>query len=453
MKARLLVADGGSAEGGDSVIEVAHEALLREWPKLAGWIGQRREAFRLADRVRTEANAWRDGGPARRHRRPWAADVIEDARARLAQAGLLEHLQDDPDVKRLLTPEVEWILEELRWDATTHTRRRDIGQRLAEIGDPRHGVGVIEGLPDILWRPIPGGEVEIEGHGRFVVAPFRMAAFPITFAQFRAFLEAKDGYDNRRWWEDLKHEPPDPAWQSPLANHPVTDVSWCDATAFCRWFTEKLRLEVRLPGEQEWQWAAQSAKEGFHYAWGADWQAGLANTRESDINRTTAVGMYPQGDSRQEASDLAGNVEEWCRNEYANPKRIDPGGEESRVLRGGSWFFDRDYARADYRDDNPPDFRFFNFGFRVVVSSPHPLNTAQRDRRALQSEKKEAHTHAGSRTTKAHYRSADRRHRHEPRTPQPRGNRPRSQKRNSHRSAYQQHESRSIRGRNTGRPR
>jgi hypothetical protein len=78
LKARLLVADRGATAGEDPVIEVAHEALLREWPRLAGWIDQRREAFRLAERVRTEANAWMDGDPSRHHRRPWAADVIED---------------------------------------------------------------------------------------------------------------------------------------------------------------------------------------------------------------------------------------------------------------------------------------------------------------------------------------------------------------------------------------
>ena len=281
-----------------------------------------------------------------------------------------ERLRDDPAVARPSEPEVDRLLAELQLEATTHTRRKEIGQRLAEIGDPRRGVGVIDGVPDILWRPIPGGEVEIEGHGSFVVEPFHMAAFPVTSGQFRAFLEAKDGYDNQGWWEGLERKARDKAWQSPLANHPLTDVSWYDAAAFCRWLTARLRYEVRLPDEQEWQCAAQSAQPGFAYPWGPNWREGLANTRESGINRTTAVGMYPRGDSLQKVSDLAGNVWEWCRNEYGKPKRTQPGGTESRVLRGGSWLYIQVNARAVFRNYDRPVFRYFFIGFRVVCSSP-----------------------------------------------------------------------------------
>ena len=103
---------------------------------------------------------------------------------------------------------------------------------------------------------------------------------------------------------------------------------------------------------------------------GPEWREGAANTNESEIRRTTAVGMYPQGDSLQGVSDLAGNVWEWCRNEYEKPERTQPGGTESRVLRGGSWYFIREYARAGYRYYSHPGDRISNLGFRVVCSSP-----------------------------------------------------------------------------------
>ncbi len=359
--ARLLVAD-------DLVIEVAHEALLREWPTLARWIDERREAFGIEASVRVEAHAWMEAGA--HWRRAWNDELIDARRRKLAEADLLNNLLRDPAVDQFLRPELDWILAELQDDATTHQRRRDIGQRLAVIGDPRPGVGVISGVPDIVWRAVPGGEVDIEKHGRFVVKLFHMAAYPITFGQFRAFLEAEDGYDNERWWKDLESKDRDSAWQDPLTNHPVTDVSWYDAMAFCRWLSARLAIEVRLPDEREWQWAAQSAQPDDVYPWGPEWLAGRANTNESGIRRTTAVGMYPQGNSLQRVSDLAGNVWDWCLNEYAKPKRVQAGGTESRVLRGGSWNGSQDNARAGSRGSSPPDFRYYNIGFRVVCSSP-----------------------------------------------------------------------------------
>ena len=232
---------------------------------------------------------------------------------------------EDATIARLLTPEVEWILNELQDDSTTSQRRRDIGQRLAELGDPREGTGLAgDGLPDILWRAIPAGSVEIEGHGRFQVAEFHIDAYPITFLQFRAFLDAEDGFSNSKWWTDLQYKDTDPAWRDPLTNHPLTHVSWYDATAFCRWLSAKRKREIRLPDEHEWQWAAQNARTGYNFPWGPDWKEGFANTDESGIRRTTAVGMFPRGDSAQGVSDLAGNIWEWCRNEYQTPQKIGP---------------------------------------------------------------------------------------------------------------------------------
>jgi len=364
-EARLLV----------SVIEVAHEALLREWPALALWIEERREALHLRERVKAETQIWVRGDESSRRQRPWRADLIDDHRKTLEAAGLLDPLLKDPGVARLLTPEVEWILGELAWDETSNLRRWEIGRRLAEIGDPRPGVGVINGVPDILWRPILGGIVEIEGHGKFPVEPFEMAVYPVTFAQFRAFLNAQDGYADQRWWNGLNLEDSVPAWESTLTNHPVTDVSWFDATAFCRWLSARLDRGVRLPDEWEWQQAAQSGKE-YEYPWGPKWLDGRANTRESDIQHKTAVGMFPRGDSEQRVSDLAGNVWEWCRNEYKHPRESGAAGdEEPRVVRGGSWDFLDVVAHAGRRHDHHPSVRFNALGFRVASS---PIGNAGR---------------------------------------------------------------------------
>lgn len=87
---------------------MAHEALLREWPRLAVWIDESHEAFHLAGRVRTEAQLWN----GRDRQRGWEPYYIDQARKRLALPGLLAQLLEDAHVARFLTPEEGWLLEE-----------------------------------------------------------------------------------------------------------------------------------------------------------------------------------------------------------------------------------------------------------------------------------------------------------------------------------------------------
>lgn len=281
----------------------------RHGPTAAFRIKGPREALRLRNRVREEARVWADGG--RPAVRLWKHELLDPARRLLADAGLLADLERDADRADFLAPEADWLLAELLCRSTDHARREAIGIRLSEIGDPHQGVGLREDrLPDNLWCEIPAGEVEIEDHGAFQVAPFRIAAYPVTYAHYKAFLEAEDGYRARRWWDDLQQEPaPGRQWR-PYASYPADRVSWWDATAFRRWLSSRLGVEVRLPDEWEWQWAAQGADPRFAYPWVSEWQDGVANTEEAGTGRTTAVRMYPAGCSAQGAYDLAGNVRE-----------------------------------------------------------------------------------------------------------------------------------------------
>ncbi|MDO3398264.1 SUMF1/EgtB/PvdO family nonheme iron enzyme, partial [Nocardioides sp. SOB44] len=66
------------------------------------------------------------------------------------------------------------------------------------------------GTPDIHWCPVPGGEVAIEAEPRRKqVGSFQIARYPITAAQYRAFLEAEDGWRNPKWWADDLYREPD----------------------------------------------------------------------------------------------------------------------------------------------------------------------------------------------------------------------------------------------------
>ena len=98
-----------------------------------------------------------------------------------------------------------------------------------------------------------------------------------------------------------------------------------------------------------------------------------ANTYESDIGRSTAVGLYPQGASPVGALDMAGNVWEWCLNpfEFEDPDDLAMDDVDAeRVLRGGSWIGYQGNCRAAYRFRNDPSGRAYGIGFRLCVSSP-----------------------------------------------------------------------------------
>ncbi len=271
-------------------------------------------------------------------------------------------------------------------DATREPRpeaRAAVGRALGRLGlDDRKGVGVTdEGLPDIDWVEIPGSEFVYQNGERRRIETFHIARFPVTNAQFRAFVDAPDGYASDLWWKGLSVDEPDrhpdqPRWD--IANHPREMVSWFEAMAFCAWLSYKTGLDIQLPTEWQWERAARGT-DGRIYPWGPEYRSGLANINETlrdvgphYLERTSAVGIYPQGSSPEGVLDLSGNVWEWCLNEYSNPDQTRLGGEESRVVRGGSWDNDRDFARADDRYDFHPNYRDDDFGFRVVCASPIP---------------------------------------------------------------------------------
>jgi formylglycine-generating enzyme required for sulfatase activity len=129
---------------------------------------------------------------------------------------------------------------------------------------------------------------------------------------------------------------------------------------------------VRLPTEWEWQWVAQAGAQAREYPWHGEWNVMRANSYESGIGRTTAVGMYPLGaPDCWPVMDLAGNVWEWCVNEHDTPGNTAPGADVSRVLRGGAWY---DYPRALSRGE--PQRRRSGLtaggyiGFRVCRGAP-----------------------------------------------------------------------------------
>ncbi|MGE0644322.1 MAG: SUMF1/EgtB/PvdO family nonheme iron enzyme [Nitrospira sp.] len=365
---RLLIAEGTEQQ---SLVAVAHEKLFEGWPKLAGWIEANREQLFVLWRAESEAGEWERHGYDLNYL--WPAERLKKLREILDGPG---HEAVHHPVRRYAAPQ-HTLIECLQDASLSHTDRLKIGQYLAALGDPRPGVGLCsDGVPDIVWVEIPGGKIKLEEVDHvFQVKPFKIAKYPVTNAQFQAFLEAADGYQNDEWWEGIQHqEVAQSSWSE--ANSPRETVSWYEAVAFCRWLSIKVSgqggtsVSIRLPTEWEWQQAATGGDSQREYPWKGGWNAARCNSEESRLRQTTAVGMYPQGATQQGVLDMAGNVWEWCLNEYASPEqpkavRIDKEGD-FRAFRGGSWYNGPVNLRASNRGSYGAGYRYNGIGFRLA---------------------------------------------------------------------------------------
>jgi serine/threonine-protein kinase len=235
---------------------------------------------------------------------------------------------------------------------------------------------------------------------------YYIGKYEVTVAQFQAFVHAtghKTTAESAGWgyvwmgssWGQVSSAD----WQDPQGsgtevagpdNHPVTQVSWDDAVAFCGWASQATGRSVNLPTEAQWERAARGT-DARRYPWGDEAPSGLllnyadrnvavdwADQRQDDgYSFTAPVGSYPAGASPCGALDMAGNVWEWVADRYAedyydSSPRGNPTGPASgdlRVMRGGSWLNFDTYVRAATRDyGRAPDYRNQAFGFRVCLS-------------------------------------------------------------------------------------
>jgi formylglycine-generating enzyme required for sulfatase activity len=132
--------------------------------------------------------------------------------------------------------------------------------------------------------------------------------------------------------------------------HPVTQISYRDAAAFCQW------RGGRLPTAEEWE-AAARGPEAFRYPWGNEFDPSRCNLSELGLARTTAVNEFPHGQGPYGCYDLAGNVSEWTAPDLYG----------RFLVRGGS-FEDSGprYGLTFYGIEASPDYKGPEVGFRYV---------------------------------------------------------------------------------------
>jgi formylglycine-generating enzyme required for sulfatase activity len=234
-----------------------------------------------------------------------------------------------------------------------------------------------------LWREIPAGSGQVgspkeEGgddderpcHRVTLKSPFALGAVPITNAQYAAF-------------------DPEQAFKEGQAHHPRAEVTWFEASIFCRWLASLYpwAAGARLPLEEEWEYACRAGSSTRY--WCGDGEEDLepvAWYKANSENRTHRVGRKPA--NPWGLYDVHGNVWEWTLGPFSmdsyagrekghslDPRKvrpeaeIDPASGVSRVMRGGCYWGTADWARSAFRDFRHPrgDWRYH--GFRVLL--PH----------------------------------------------------------------------------------
>ncbi len=352
-------------------------------------------------------------------------DAGDWARARLAGLQLVEigrsAIDKSPRTRAIAKRVADWLVASLpvhpKDGGAPANQRAQAGDVLAALGDPRF---------DAERFYLPGDEMlgfeKVHADQEFVIgtrkadvklvgkatgrdahgdeindettpAPeFYISRYPVTVAQFAAFVAAKT-------LEDASFEIGDQDTLRDPATRPVCSVNWHEARAYCEWLNSALanapwdnkvtqlvrtgRWQVALPSELEWERTARGSFSRTVFPWGDKPDPERANYDESGIGATSPVGCFAANSG---VYDMAGNVWEWTRSLWGkdsgtptfvypydlndldreNPNAAD---DVYRVVRGGSWGNDRYLARCAVRGWNEPDARRYFVGFRVVLRS------------------------------------------------------------------------------------
>ena len=236
-----------------------------------------------------------------------------------------------------------------------------------------------------------------------ITKPFYLGTYHVTRGQFRQFVKdsgyktdaEKGDHPGAIAWDSEKGKgrfSKDYSWRNAgfeqTDDHPVVNVSWNDAVAFCEWLSKKEAKTYRLPTEAEWEYACRAGTTTRYYS-GDDPEtlAKVANVADARLKAKLPgwrggikasdgyVFTAPVGQFKPNAFglyDMHGNAWQWCADRYGlygDLPADDPTGPETghdRVVRGGSWDGNPPYARSAKRLGLAPAHRSCITGFRVA---------------------------------------------------------------------------------------
>jgi len=254
--------------------------------------------------------------------------------------------------------------------------------------EPPKAVEAIHPKDGSVMMGIPAGEFTMGSEEYAAEKPIQkiyldkyyIDKFLVTNAKFQKFVD-ETGYETdsekegagmvrigKRWKkvEGASWKMPDGLTSADgLEDNPVSQVSYNDALAYCKWANKD------LPSEAQWEMAARGP-EGNKYPWGNEEPDDRTANFDNLVGSPTPVEKYEKGKSFWGIHDMAGNVYQWNKDWYAkgverqvkNP--TGPADGKERVVKGGSFIEGVESLRSPNRDRYPPNYSSFLFGFRCA---------------------------------------------------------------------------------------
>ncbi len=343
-----------------------HELVTR----LAGWPDQRRP-IAVEPKHENAAHFVFANGSVKITSAPGAATVLANGRE-LGQTPLV--------IEEVKPGAVTYELRLAGYKPTSITGQVEPQQQAFLAARLEKSLGPAEGQP---WTNTLGM--------KFVpVGKIRISIWETRVQDYEAFCAATG---HRRDAPDFPESP----------THPVVKVNWFDATAFCKWLTDKEhdenileeRQSYRLPTDLEWSAAvglpnesgttpeARDGKISNEFPWGKQWPppAGVGNYADKSAKRARGAVIENYNDGFAQTApagsfkpnglgifDLGGNVWEWCAEGYKGD--VAGSGRDWGVLRGGSWATSkRTEMQSSYRNVVDRSERDVIYGFRCVLAT------------------------------------------------------------------------------------
>jgi formylglycine-generating enzyme required for sulfatase activity len=406
---RLLVRKTSTADGGGTV-EVAHEALFREWTRLEIWLEPERARLEALHSLQIDALTWdrngRDAGfvnhRSKRLAEAQALAAIDAYRKRLHDREFdylaacrkteRQARRQTRRVRALVTVlmfgiaagvigwlEQEYFVELWRWHTVINpyllTQVRPYvltaeAERALKAQDTFKECGAIcpemvvlapgefiMGSPDNETHCYPN---EGPRHKVVIAEPFAVSRYDVTFAEWDVCVANGD----------CNPKVSDSSFGHGL--QPVINVTWDDAQHFVAWLARMTGRPYRLLTEAQWEYAARAGTTTA-YPFGDDPASLLAHAwyKANSDSKPHPVGK--KAANQWNLYDMEGDVWQWVEDCYhvtydgapTDGSAWTAGECNSRVLRGGSWISEPQFLRSACREYRSPDIRSDNRGFRV----------------------------------------------------------------------------------------